>query len=136
MLARALGVQGFIVVVSKMGTVQWQEKRYNQIREAVAPFLANSCGYSNVPFIPIDSINNINIHTKIEDSWYKGPCLVEILNEVKIPEREPTKPLRIPIVDKFKDMGLFYVYGKVASGMIEEGQTVSVLPQRDYMVIK
>ena len=48
----------------------------------------------------------------------------------------PTKPLRIPIIDKFKDMGLFYVYGKIASGMIEENQTVSVLPQRDYMVIK
>ena len=33
-------------------------------------------------------------------------------------------------------MGLFYVYGKLESGMIEEGQTVSVLPRREYMNIK
>ena len=42
----------------------------------------------------------------------------------------------MPIVDKFKDMGLFYIYGKLESGMIEEGQTVSVLPRRDYINIK
>jgi translation elongation factor EF-1alpha len=39
MLAKALGVSGFIVVVTKMGTNNWDEKRFNLIKEQVTPFL-------------------------------------------------------------------------------------------------
>lgn len=56
MLAKALGVVELIVVVSKMGTNNWSEKRFNQIKEQVAPFLENSCGFHNVIFIPIESV--------------------------------------------------------------------------------
>mgnify|MGYP002633010054 FL=1 len=42
----------------------------------------------------------------------------------------------MPIVDKFKDMGLLYIYGKLEPGIIEENQTVSVLPRREYVNIK
>ena len=56
MLAKALGVTELITVVTKMGTVDWNEKRFNHIKEQVTPFLENSCGFSNVKFIPVDSI--------------------------------------------------------------------------------
>jgi translation elongation factor EF-1alpha len=39
MLAKALGVSGFIVVVTKLGTNDWDEKRFNLIRDQVTPFL-------------------------------------------------------------------------------------------------
>jgi len=39
MLAKALGVTELIAVVTKMGTVNWDEKRFNYIKEAVGPFL-------------------------------------------------------------------------------------------------
>ena len=45
MLATALGVKSMIAVVSKMGTVDWDERRYRHIKEQVSPFLANSCGF-------------------------------------------------------------------------------------------
>lgn len=45
-------------------------------------------------------------------------------------------PLRIPVIDKFKDMGKLYVYGKVESGSIIEDQTVTILPDRQKMVIR
>jgi translation elongation factor EF-1alpha len=102
MLAKALGVSGFMVAVTKLSTNDWSQKRFNDIKEQVAPFLENSCGFSNVTFIPIDSINNVNIHKPIENSWYKGPCLIDYLNTLPLPERKPLAPLRIPIIDKFK----------------------------------
>ena len=60
MLAKALGVKGLIVVVTKMETVHWSESKYNAIRSAVVPFLENSCGFDSnyVPFIPVDSLKN------------------------------------------------------------------------------
>lgn len=64
MLAKALGVQSMIAVVTKMGTSNWSEARYNLIKQQVAPFLENSCGFHGVQFIPIDSLLNANIHSK------------------------------------------------------------------------
>lgn len=64
MLAKVLGVQGLIVVITKMGTADWSEARYNSIKTAVVPFLESSCGFDSnyIPFIPVDSIKNIGIH--------------------------------------------------------------------------
>lgn len=39
MLAKALGVTELIAVVTKMNTVNWNEKRFNHIKEQVSPFL-------------------------------------------------------------------------------------------------
>ena len=43
---------------------------------------------------------------------------MEVLDAVKIPPRDPDGPLRIPVIDKFKDVGQFYLYGKIESGKI------------------
>lgn len=76
MLAKALGVSGFMVAITKMGTQDWSQQRFNAIKDQVTPFLENNCGFTNVSFIPIDSINNVNVHKRIEGSWYNGPCLL------------------------------------------------------------
>lgn len=38
---------------------------------------------------------------------------MEVLNEAPIPIRDPDGPLRLPIIDKFKDGGQLYLYGKI-----------------------
>jgi peptide chain release factor subunit 3 len=40
------------------------------------------------------------------------------------------------VIDKFKDVGNLFVYGKIESGTIIEDQSVTILPQRLQMVIK
>lgn len=55
---------------------------------------------------------------------------------MKLPERNPTGPLRIPVIDKFKDTGALFVYGKIESGTLIEDQTVTILPQRLQMVVR
>jgi peptide chain release factor subunit 3 len=53
-----------------------------------------------------------------------------------LPERKPLGPLRIPVIDKFKEQGNFYIYGKIESGSIVEDQVVTLLPQRTPISIK
>ncbi len=84
----------------------------------------------------MDSINNVNIHKRIEGSWYNGPCLLEYLNNIALPERKPLDPLRMPIIDRFKEVGNLYLYGKVESGTIIEDQTITILPSRSQAIIK
>ena len=106
------------------------------IKEQVSPYLENSCGFHKVAFIPIDSLQNTNIHSRVEGKWYTGPSLCEYLDHIALPERKPMGPLRIPVIDKSKDVGNMYVYGKVESGTIIEDQAVTVLPSRLQMVIR
>lgn len=61
---------------------------------------------------------------------------MEYLDNISLPERKPMGPLRIPVIDKFRDVGNLYVYGKIESGTIIEDQTVTILPQRLQMVIR
>lgn len=53
--------------------------------------------------------------------WYKGPCLFDLLDHLPCPERNPSGPLRIPVFDKMRDLGL-YVFGKVESGTLVTGK--------------
>ena len=42
----------------------------------------------------------------------------------------------MPVIDKFKEQGNFYIYGKIESGTIIEDQVVTLLPQRTPISIK
>jgi translation elongation factor EF-1alpha len=39
MLAKALGVSGFVVAITKMGTQDWSQQRFQAIKDQVVPFL-------------------------------------------------------------------------------------------------
>lgn len=55
MLARSLGVSKLIVLVNKMDEVNWDEKRFNFIKEQFEPFLKGACGFDNkdIEWIPM-----------------------------------------------------------------------------------
>jgi len=131
-LARSLGVQKLIVVVNKMDeeSVQWSEDRYNEIVSGVTPFLKEQCGYKSedVVFVPISGLTGENINQKSKYcSWYTGPSLIEILDTVEVPKRDPEGPLRVPVLDKMKERGVI-AFGKVESGTIKIGSRLAVMP--------
>ena len=45
---------------------------------------------------------------------YKGPTFWEVLDNLKLPERDDKKPFRIPLLDGYKDMGSIMGIGKVS----------------------
>lgn len=52
---------------------------------------------------------------------------MEILENLKLEERFPKGPLRIPILDKMKDKDLI-VHGKVENGTINIGDKLAMMP--------
>lgn len=105
MLARALGVTSLFCAVTKMECVGWSEERYKKIKTEVSLFLKSACGYSNVKFVPIDSISGINIDARDSKNvckWYAAECFCEALENAEVPKRSSTAALRIPLIDKFK----------------------------------
>lgn len=135
-LAKTLGVSKLLVVVNKMDdpTVNWSKDRYDEIESKMTPFLKSS-GYNvkkDVQFLPISGLLGSNLKTRVDKNicpWWNGPCLFEALDAVEVPPRDPKGPFRMPIIDKFKDMGTV-VMGKVESGSVSEGNNLLLMPNK------
>ncbi|XAR58344.1 Protein-synthesizing GTPase [Bertholletia excelsa] len=135
-LAKTLGVSKLLVVVNKMDdpTVNWSKERYDEIESKMIPFLRSS-GYNvkkDVLFLPISGLMGSNMKTRVDKNicpWWDGQCLFEALDAVEVPPRDPKGPFRMPIIDKFKDMGTVLM-GKVESGTVSEGDSLLVMPNK------
>lgn len=135
LLLKALGVNQLIVIVNKMDeeTVKWSEDRYNFIQKQLKPFL-KACGYNiekNVHWVPISGLTGDNLINKVDPHkcpWYKGPTLIELLDSIEVPQRNDTGPVRLPILDRYKENSL-YLMGKLENGTLKYGQTYTLMPK-------
>ncbi|CAD6264096.1 unnamed protein product [Miscanthus lutarioriparius] len=141
LLAKTLGVAKLVVVINKMDepTVKWSKERYDEIEAKMVPFLKSS-GYNvkkDVQFLPISGLVGTNMKTRMDKSicsWWDGPCLFEVLDRIEVPLRDPKGPVRMPIIDKYKDMGSV-VMGKIESGTIREGDSLLVMPNKSHVKV-
>ncbi|OIT28594.1 elongation factor 1-alpha [Nicotiana attenuata] len=61
--------------------------------------------------------------------WYKGPTLLEALDQINEPKRPTDKPLRLPLQDVYKIGGIGTVpVGRVETGVLKPGMLVTFGP--------
>lgn len=115
-------------------TVNWDPTRYEEIKEKLTPYL-KKCGFQpgkDTYFMPCSGFTGAFIKDPVDDSicdWYKGPCFIEYLESLPTLNRTTGGPLRMPIIDKYKDMGTV-VMGKIESGMIKLNDKLVVMPNK------
>jgi len=133
-LCRTLGVNQVGVLVNKMDAVNYDEAKFNKVKEDVSTLL-KTIGYKpeEIPFIPISALKGDNVFKKSENiSWYKGPTVREQLDLFKEPEKPTKLPLRLPIQDVYNITGIGVVpVGKVETGVMKIGDKVIVVPGRE-----
>ncbi|XP_052124286.1 protein HBS1 [Frankliniella occidentalis] len=142
LLVRSLGVSQLGVVVNKLDTVGWSQERFEEITAKLSAFLRQA-GFkeSDVTYVPCSGLTGENMVVKPTaaelTSWYTGPCLLEVIDGFKTPERPITKPFRMSINDIFKGMGAgFCVSGRIETGMVQPGDRVLVSPLGETAFIK
>mmetsp|Transcript_11797 Transcript_11797/g.35395 ORF Transcript_11797/g.35395 Transcript_11797/m.35395 type:complete len:608 (+) Transcript_11797:53-1876(+) len=145
MLAKTLGVRYLVVVVNKMDdpTVQWSKARYDECVTKLRPFL-KSCGYTikkEVKFLAVSGLTGANVLEPVRHEacdWWEPLCaakannteertLLACLDHLAITGRSAESPLRVPVLDRYKDGGTVAL-GKVETGRITLGDTVVVMP--------
>lgn len=135
LLIRTLGITQFIVAINKMDTVNYDQKRYEQVKEMVIN-LAKSIGYDpnkNIKaIIPISAYNGDNVVQRSEKMpWYTGPTVYEALDLLEEPPRLVDKPFRLAIEDVYSIKGVGTVpVGKVESGKLKPGDRIIILPSK------
>ncbi|MFG1519252.1 MAG: translation elongation factor EF-1 subunit alpha [Thermoplasmataceae archaeon] len=130
-LIKTLGVKQLIVIANKMDSTQppYSEERFNKVKAEVEKFL-QTIGYKNAPIIPLSGYKGDNV-TKLSPNmpWYKGPTLLQALDNLTVPEKPTNKPLRLPIQDVYSITGIGTVpVGRIETGILKVGDKVIFLP--------
>ncbi len=130
-LSRTLGIKQLIVAVNKMDLVDYSQERFNKVKDDLKVWL-RSAGFNpdTVPFVPVSAIETENLVKKSEKMpWYDGKPLVEVLDDIKLPDKPIDLPLRIPIQDVYSITGIGAVpVGKVITGVLKVGDKVVFMP--------
>jgi len=135
-LVKTAGVQRLIVVVNKMDdpSVNWEKERYDDIVTKLSPFLKAS-GFNpktDVTFIPVSAYSGANLKDKVaasECAWYDGPPLLTYLDSLDMGDRKMSASLKMPVSEKYADMGT-YVVGKLESGRMKKGDSLVLMPNK------
>lgn len=133
-LTKTLGVKQLIVAVNKMDMSDYSEARYKEVVEEVSKLL-KSVGFdpSKITFVAQASYLGENIVKRSDKMpWYKGPTLLESIDQLSPPEKPVDLPLRLPIQDVYNITGIGVVpVGRVETGVLKLNDKIIVVPGRE-----
>lgn len=139
-LLSMLGIRQTTILVNKMDLVGHKKEVFQAIEKDYRVFL-KSIGLKPTAFIPVAARDGDNIFHRSEKlSWYKGPTVLEMLDQFqKAPELSKNE-FRMPVqaVYRFTESGddrrIFA--GRIESGTISVGDRVVFLPSNKRSVIQ
>ncbi|MBU3912395.1 MAG: GTP-binding protein [Candidatus Omnitrophica bacterium] len=127
-LINFLGLNRVIVVFNKMDLIDYKKERFDKVKTELLKFLGN---LKIKPFflIPVSAKEGTNLSKKSQKmNWYKGPTLLKALDSLKLNTNIVKRPLRFPIQDIYEINGEKIIVGRIASGMVKQGQEVVLCP--------
>ena len=85
LLARGLGVSQVIVAINKLDVEGWSQSRYEEIQSKVKEYLIQQqFNPKRTRFVPLSGLTGENVQKCTDpklQSWYKGPTLLEAIND-------------------------------------------------------
>jgi len=132
-LSRTLGVSQLIIGMNKIDatTPPYDEKAYLKAKDEISKLL-KMVGYKTdeIPFIPMSGLMGDNLAKPSENmKWWKGPTLLQALNNLKVPQKPTTLPLRVPVQDVYTIAGVGTVpVGRVETGIMKKNDKIVFQP--------
>jgi len=147
-LTKLVGIKHIIVAINKMDLVKYGESKYKAICEEYNSF-ASAIKLSqpgvNIDFVPMSALNGDMIVDRGNSiNWYKGPTLLEILENIDTTEKSNKSKLRFPVQyvcrprdsanEKLHDFRAFM--GRIESGLLKVNDKIKVLPSNHQSCVK
>lgn len=128
-IAHLLGIKHVVVAINKMDLVDFDQARFEQIRDDYLGFTE----YLDIPdiqFVPMSALDGDNVVTLSERSlWYQGPTLMDLLENIEIARDKDTEHFRLPVQYVTRPNLDFRGFaGTIASGIIRPGDRVKAMP--------
>ncbi|MBL7131047.1 MAG: adenylyl-sulfate kinase [Candidatus Omnitrophica bacterium] len=123
-LISMLGLNRVIVLFNKMDLVDYKKERFNKVKLELLRFLGH-LKIEPLFFIPVSAKEGINICKKSRKmNWYKGLTLLKALDLLNLDTNSIKRPLRFPVQDVYEIENEKIIVGRIASGVIKQGQKV------------
>ncbi len=127
-LLKLLGISRTVVAVNKMDLANYDQATFNKVAADVTAYL-NSLGLTTEAIIPIAARHGDNlVNRSTHMAWWTGPTLIEALD--KLPHRvvPAGQPFRFPVQDVYRRDEERILVGRVESGTVRLGDTISLWP--------
>ncbi|URJ25245.1 sulfate adenylyltransferase subunit CysN [Candidatus Blochmannia ocreatus (nom. nud.)] len=139
-ISALLGIKHIVIAINKMDLINYNKKIFQDISKEFLEFAKKLYFKTNIQFIPISALDGDNIATtSINMKWYKGPTLLEVLDNINIKNVGDWKQqkLRFPIQYVIRNNSGFRGYsGTIASGSIHTGQLINTFPSNNTAQIQ
>jgi bifunctional enzyme CysN/CysC len=127
-LLHLIGIPKVVVAVNKMDLVEFSEDRFKVVESEMIKYLAD-IGLEAQAMVPVSAANGDNIATRSDKMpWYSGPTVTESLDGFPRPAAPVERPFRMPVQDVYRYDGRRYIVGRVESGTLDTGSTITVWP--------
>jgi len=137
-IASMLGIPHLLVCVNKMDLVDFNQARYESIREVFQAFTAK-LNFKDVVFIPVCATAGDNVvHRSQQTPWYAdGPTFLQYLETVPIALDRNHDDFRYPVQYVLRpDLNYRAYAAEIASGVVRKGDPILVLPSRKKSRVK
>jgi sulfate adenylyltransferase large subunit len=129
LIVSTLGVRHLVVAVNKMDLVGWSQDAFAAIEAEFRSF-AQELGVHEIVCIPMSARDGDNVVARSHRmDWYRGPTLLEHLEQVEPAVSPRGQPFRMPVQLVNRPNADFRGYsGLIADGDVYVGMPVRVMP--------
>lgn len=129
-ISTLLGIKHLVVAINKMDLVEYDQARYEQIKQDYLDFAGQLPDDLDIRFVPMSALEGDNVASASQTMpWYSGPTLLDVLETVELNRVVDHQPMRFPVQYVNRPNLDFRGYaGTLASGSVQVGQRVKVLP--------
>lgn len=132
-IASLLQIPHVLLCINKMDLVNYDENVYYDIKAKFNEF-SKKLDLKDIRFVPISALKGDNVVERSKNmDWYDGPTLMHLLENIHIGNDHNLQDQRFPVQyvirpqnDEFHDYRGYA--GRVAGGVFEEGDEITVLP--------
>ena len=136
-IASLLGIKHVVVAVNKMDIMDFDQRVFAEIETEFRDF-ASDLDFDEIMCIPMSALDGDNVTIKSERAkWYKGPALLQYLEDVKVDTATTGNPFRLPVqwVNR-PNLDFRGFSGTIASGVVKQGDEIIVIPSGKRSTVK
>ncbi|WP_284641990.1 GTP-binding protein [Paenibacillus silviterrae] len=132
-----MGIKHLVLAVNKMDLVGFDQKIFDEIKEAFSRTTAEF-NFQSIQVIPVSATEGDNITKKSDNTpWYKGLPLLSYLENVDVHQTDNTKQFMMPIQRVCRPDHTFRGFqGQIEAGSIAVGDELTTLPSHEKAKVK
>lgn len=135
-IVNLLGLKDMLVIINKMDLVDYNKEKFLNRQKEISLFLSTLDITPRI-FIPISAKYGDNLTRRSKNMrWYKGPSVIDALEDFSTEKENRSLPLRFPVQDIYQYEGRDILVGKIESGYMAIGEEVTILPPGEKDIIK